>query len=135
MNIRLTSEEFNNEDIAKIIEISDTNVFACYQCGNCSGGCPSADYMDLKPHQVIRLIQLCQIDEILKSNTMWVCAACITCSVRCPKGVDIAALMEALRQIVLRQNVQYIDLNKIDKKFLSELPQIAFINSFKKLTL
>ena len=128
-------EGFLNEDVERIIELSNTNIFSCYQCGNCSGGCPSADYMDLQPHQVMRLIQLGRIGEILESNTVWICAACITCSVRCPKGVDIAAVMEALRQLVLRQNMQRVDINRIDKELLSELPQIALVNNFRKLTL
>jgi heterodisulfide reductase subunit C len=128
-------ERFLSDDFERITELSNTNVFACYQCGNCSGGCPAADYMDIPPHQVIRLVQLGGIEEILESNTPWICAACITCSVRCPKGVDIAAVMEALRQLVLRKNVQRVDLNQIDRKDLSELPQIALINNFRKLTL
>ncbi len=125
----------NDERVNKIMEISNTNVFSCYQCGNCSGGCPAADYMDLKPHQTIRLIQLGQIEEILRSNTMWICAACITCSVRCPKGVDVAAVMEALRQVVLREKTDFTDLSSIDRKLLAELPQIAVVNNLRKLTL
>ena len=128
-------EGFLNEDVKRITELSNTNIFSCYQCGNCSGGCPAADYMDLLPHQVIRLIQLGRVGEILESNTPWICAACITCSVRCPKGGDIAAVMEALRQLVLRQNVQRVDINRIDRELLSELPQIALVNNFRKLTL
>ena len=135
MEKEFTLEGFLSEDVERIAELSSTNVFACYQCGNCSGGCPSADYMDLLPHQVIRLVQLGRIGEILESNTQWICAACITCSVRCPKGVDIAAVMEALRQLVLRKNQQRVNLNQIDKKDLSELPQIALVSNFRKLTL
>jgi heterodisulfide reductase subunit C len=131
----LLLEGFLNRDVERIMELSNTNIFSCYQCGNCSGGCPAADYMDLLPHQVIRLIQLGRIEEILDSNTPWICAACITCSVRCPKGVDIAAVMEALRQLVLRKNLQRVDINKIDRKDLAELPQIALLNYFRKLTL
>jgi heterodisulfide reductase subunit C len=131
----LSLEGFLNRDVERIAELSNTNIFSCYQCGNCSGGCPAADYMDLLPHQVIRLIQLGHIEEILDSNTPWICAACITCSVRCPKGVDIAAVMEALRQLVLRKNLQRVDINKIDRKDLAELPQIALLNYFRKLTL
>ena len=91
--------------------------------------------MEILPHHVIRLIQLGRIEEILASNTPWICAACITCSVRCPKGVDIAAVMEALRQMVLRKNVQRVEINRIDREMLSELPQIALVNNFRKLTL
>jgi heterodisulfide reductase subunit C len=135
MGKELSLEGFLSDDVERIAELSSTNVFACYQCGNCSGGCPAADYMELLPHHVIRLIQLGKIEEILESNTPWICAACITCSVRCPKGVDIAAVMEALRQLVLRKNLQRIDINRIARKDLSELPQIALLNYFRKLTL
>jgi heterodisulfide reductase subunit C len=121
--------------VEKIADISGTNIFSCYQCGNCSGTCPAADYMDLKPHFVIRLLQLGQTREVLKSNTMWFCAACITCTVRCPKGVDIAAVMEALRQIVLRGKTDYVDLSSIDRDVRARLPQIALINNLRKTTL
>ena len=125
----------NNAAVEKIMDISGTNIFSCYQCGNCSGSCPAADHMDLKPHYAIRLLQLGQTEEILKSNTMWFCAACITCTVRCPKGVDIAAVMEALRQIVLRGKTDYVDLASVDRDMLARLPQIALINNLRKTTL
>jgi len=135
MEKELSLEGFMGEDVERIGELSNTNVFSCYQCGNCSGGCPAADYMELPPHGVIRLIQLGRIEEILATNTPWICAACINCSVHCPKGVDIAAVMEALRQLVLRKKPQRVDINRIDKKDLSELPQIALLNYFRKQTL
>ena len=135
MEKKYSLEDFSSEAVGRIAELSNTNVFACYQCGNCSAGCPAADYMDMPPHTVIRYIQLGMIEEILAGNTPWVCAACITCSVRCPKGVDIAAIMEALRQIDLRKNYQRVDINRLDKKELSVLHQIALVNNFRKLTL
>jgi heterodisulfide reductase subunit C len=136
--MRIPRDNAPGEDagrLEKIKDIGGTNVFSCYQCGNCSGTCPAADYMDLKPHQVIRLLQLGQTDEALQSNTMWFCAACIACSVRCPKGVDIAAIMEALRQILLRGKEDHIDLASVDRDLLARLPQIALINNLRKMTL
>lgn len=73
------------------------NISACYQCGKCSAGCPTAYAMDITPRQVMRAIQLGLKDEILDSSAIWLCVSCQTCSVRCPREIDIARVMEALR--------------------------------------
>ncbi|UCB46375.1 MAG: 4Fe-4S dicluster domain-containing protein [Spirochaetota bacterium] len=134
MNVQLSSEELDNEDIDKIIEISGANLFACYQCGKCTAGCPTSEFMDIPPHEVIRLLQFGQIEEILCKNTLWICASCITCAVRCPKGVDLSKIMEALRQIFLRKNVNYVHPNEVPNEELQTLPQIALIANFRKFT-
>lgn len=71
----------------------------CYQCGKCTGGCPIAPFMDYTPNKLIRFIQLDRIDMVLKSKTIWLCASCKTCSVRCPKNVDLARIMNKLKVI------------------------------------
>ena len=71
----------------------------CYQCRKCTNGCPLAFAMDLKPNQVMRAIQLGLEDEILRSSTIWVCASCQTCTTRCPNDIDIAHVMDSLRQL------------------------------------
>lgn len=120
--------------IDKVSELSEQNLYSCYQCGKCSGGCPAVSEMDLLPNQVIRLLQLGMLDDASTSNTMWICASCFTCSVRCPKGVDLAKVMEALRQISLRKNVDYVEVRKISAKEISILPQIALVSNFRKQT-
>jgi len=120
--------------IDKVSELSEQNLYSCYQCGKCSGGCPSVSEMDLLPNQVIKLLQLGMLDDASTSNTMWICASCFTCSVRCPKGVDLAKVMEALRQISLRKNVDYVEVRKISAKEISILPQIALVSNFRKQT-
>jgi heterodisulfide reductase subunit C len=123
------------EDLLESIrEISGVDVYACYQCGNCSGSCPAAGFMDLKPHAVIRLLQLGQVENLLGANTMSVCAACLSCSVRCPKGIDVAAVMEALRHVLLRGKEDIVDLQTVDRRLLAELPQIAIVNNVRKMT-
>ena len=116
-------------------EISGTCFSACYQCGNCSAGCPVCEFMDLPPNVVIRCIQLGCIGELEDVNTPWICASCESCSARCPRGVDIARVMEALRQIVLRRNEDRVDLNTIDADDLVDLPQIALVGACRKFTL
>jgi heterodisulfide reductase subunit C len=90
--------------------------------------------MDLLPNQIIRLMQLGLEDDIAKANTIWLCASCITCSVRCPRGVDLARVMEALRAIALRNKTDYVDLTGIPQDMIADLPQIAMVSSFRKHT-
>jgi heterodisulfide reductase subunit C len=74
-----------------------TGVMQCYQCTKCSSGCPVAGRSDLKPHEVVRLLQFDQREEVLASRFIWECTSCETCTTRCPQMVDIAALNDSLR--------------------------------------
>ncbi len=74
----------------------------CYQCAKCSAGCPLTFAMDLLPHAIIRLAGLGQTDAVLGSNTIWVCSACETCTTRCPNDIDIAGVMDYLKERAVR---------------------------------
>jgi heterodisulfide reductase subunit C2 len=78
----------------------------CYQCQKCSAGCPVADDMDYKPNQVMQMVSLGMKDRLLNCRTIWVCASCYTCSTRCPNDIDIAGVMDRLRQTALREGVE-----------------------------
>ncbi len=134
-NRAISSRKIESEALKQLEDISGVNVYACYQCGNCSSACPAVEFMDIPPHQVIRKVQLGFIDELIESETPWICAACITCTVKCPRGVDIAKVMEGLRQIVLRRDFEHINIREIDKKLREKLPQIALIGNFRKTIL
>jgi heterodisulfide reductase subunit C len=73
-------------------------VNACYQCTRCSAGCPMLSFMDLPPHRVIRMLQWGLDREVLESRSIWMCASCQTCTSRCPNEIEIAHLMDVLRQ-------------------------------------
>ncbi len=75
----------------------------CFQCAKCSAGCPVVSFMDYKPHQVIQMVNLGMADRLLSSRTIWVCASCYTCSTRCPNDVDVAKVMDWLRQTAIRE--------------------------------
>jgi heterodisulfide reductase subunit C len=115
-------------------EISGQNIFDCYQCGNCSSGCPMVDYMDITPNQVMRFTQLGAADEVLRSKTIWICSTCLQCSSRCPKGIDVAAVMEAFRNINLRKRIGRVTPDSIDAQTRTELPPIALVSAFRKMT-
>ncbi|UCF09950.1 MAG: 4Fe-4S dicluster domain-containing protein [Candidatus Bipolaricaulota bacterium] len=115
----------------RVEEMSGEKLFACYQCGMCSAACPLTEEMDRLPSQVIRALQLGD-PTVIESNAMWVCASCFACEVRCPKGVDLAKLMEALRQIRLRRSLDWISLDELPRERIRELPQIALVASLRK---
>lgn len=117
----------------RVEEMTGEKLFACYQCGMCSAACPLAEEMDRLPSQVIRALQVGD-PTILESNAMWVCASCFACEVRCPKGVDLAKLMEALRQLRLRRSLDWISLDELPRERIKELPQIALVASLRKKT-
>lgn len=79
--------------------LAGANVAACLQCRKCTSGCPVACRADLKPHELVRLVQLGQRDEVLGSRMIWECTSCQTCITRCPQEVDIAAMNDELRRI------------------------------------
>jgi heterodisulfide reductase subunit C len=118
---------------AKIEELSGENIDLCFQCGGCSSGCPLTEEMDLLPSTVIRYAQL-GIEDLLESKTPWVCVTCFNCEVRCPRGIDIANVMEAVRQTLLRTKYDRFSLDDLTPEELRELPQIAIISNQRKLS-
>ncbi len=130
MNNILKEKDF----IRRIEEISNQKIYDCYQCGRCTAGCPFAKFMDVPPNQVIRFIQLGLKDDVLAVSGPWFCAACLVCQTRCPRGVDIPRLMEAIRMIHLRAKEGLIDVAKIDKEFLLDAPPLALMSAFSKYT-
>ena len=132
MRTRITAADIRSDLIRRVEELSGEDIMACYQCGNCSAGCPAAGAMDLLPNQIIRLLQLGRAEEALRAKAIWYCAACLTCEARCPKGIDIASLTEALRTLALEQGIQHIQIEELPPEVLADLPQQACIGGFRK---
>jgi heterodisulfide reductase subunit C len=131
MRVQLSVEKVRGPFVRQVEEVSGQALLACNQCGKCSAGCPIVAAMDLLPSQVIRLAQL-GMEEVLESDTIWICASCLTCVTRCPKGVDLPRLMEALRQVALRQGVAKLDLSALPPDLLRAVPQLAIVGGFRK---
>ncbi|MBU1474665.1 MAG: 4Fe-4S dicluster domain-containing protein, partial [Acidobacteria bacterium] len=106
----------------------------CYQCGKCSAGCPAVSNMDILPNQIIRYAQLGFKDELLESKSIWACASCMTCNVRCPKGINIAEVIEVLRQLLLRKRKDHVEVDKMTNAEKEDVPPIALISCFRKFT-
>jgi len=133
MRIKISAATVRGEFVRQIEMISGENLLACNQCGKCSAGCPVAFSIDLLPSQVIRLAQL-GIEEALDSQTIWTCAACLTCVARCPKGIDLPRIMEALRLISMQREGDRMDASQLSSEMVGEVPQLALIGGFRKFT-
>jgi heterodisulfide reductase subunit C len=86
---------------AEVKAASGASPMSCYQCAKCSSGCPVADRGDLKPHELVRLVQTGQRGAVLASRFIWECTSCHTCVTRCPQKVDIPSMNDALRALSL----------------------------------
>jgi heterodisulfide reductase subunit C len=89
--------------------------------------------MDILPNQVIRLAQL-GIEDVLDSQMIWACAACMNCVAHCPKGIDLPRVMEALRLAAMQKNGDRLTTNQVSVETLGEVPQLAIIGGFRKYT-
>lgn len=131
MKTRISAAEIQSPFVLEVEAISGENLYACNQCGKCSAGCPVAFHLDLLPNQVIRMVQL-GIEDVLQARTIWTCAACLTCLTRCPKGVDLPRIMEALRLIRMQRSGNVLEADDLPVDRMVELPQLAIIGAFRK---
>ena len=93
------------EDELRAMSACDPRLEACIQCGTCGGSCPSAADMDHTPRQLFALVRAGSRDEVLRSNTPWMCVSCYFCSVRCPQEIHIPDVMYAIKAIASREGV------------------------------
>ena len=134
MRVRIKFGEEERRFIDRVVELSGQNVYKCYQCGRCSAGCPFAFEMDLLPNQIIRMVQMGLNDEVNRSKPLTLCASCFTCHARCPKGIDIAKLMEAIRLILDPKGKDQFGPDEVPRELADELPQQVLVAVYKKFS-
>jgi heterodisulfide reductase subunit C len=134
MRINISKRKIKDPFVGKVEELSGQNLLACYQCGKCSAGCPAVSEMDILPNQIIRYAQLGFKDELMQSKSIWICASCFTCNARCPKGINIAEVIEAIREILLRKREDHLKVEKLTDAEKGDVPPIAIISSLRKFT-
>jgi heterodisulfide reductase subunit C len=132
MKIKISKENLQSKFVRKVERISGETLSNCYQCGNCTGGCPVSYEMDYGPSQIIRLLQLGEEGLLMNANSMWVCVGCLQCYSRCPKCVSAANILEALRQLTLRKGTDHENVSDLPFPFLKNAPQQAIVCGFRK---
>ena len=121
----------------QILRISGVNPLRCMRCGKCSATCPSYEEMEYHPHQFVYMVETGDIEPLLNSESLYKCFSCFACVERCPRGVEPAKLVEAIRLIKIRQK----DANRMTADDVppaaeadADLPQQAVVSAFRKYT-
>ena len=116
-----------------IREISGVNPLKCMKCGKCSASCPSYNEMDIKPHQFVSYVQNGDIEALAASKSLYKCLSCFACIERCPRDVKPGKLIDAARQIVIRQRSQeHLSPDEIPALLDDETPQQLLVSAFRK---
>ncbi len=117
----------------EIIRISGVNPKKCMKCGKCSATCPSYNEMEYHPHQFVYMVESGDIEPLLNSDSLYKCLSCFACIDRCPRGVEPAKLVEAVRLSVVRQkNNNHLKADAIPALLDEDMPQQAIVSAFRK---
>ncbi len=126
------NKEYLRDDI---IKRSGVNPGKCMRCGKCSATCPAYDEMEYHPHQFVSMVESGDIEPLMKSDSLYRCLSCFACIDRCPRGVEPAKLVEAVRLSVIRsQGANRMTANDIPSKLDEDIPQQLLVSAFRKYT-
>ena len=118
---------------AEILRISGVNPKKCMKCGKCSATCPAFDEMEYHPHQFVSMIENGDIEPLLNSESLYRCLSCFACIERCPRSVEPAKLIEAVRPSVIRkQGANRLKADDIPAMIDEDTPQQAIVSAFRK---
>lgn len=116
-----------------ITSISGVNPRKCMKCGKCSAACPAYDEMEYHPHQFVSMVENGRVEELMASKGIYRCLNCFACVERCPRSVEPARLIEAVRLAVIRQQGKnHLTPEQIPALLDDDLPQQAITSAFRK---
>lgn len=124
-----------NKDELKeqIIRSSGVNPLKCMRCGKCTATCPSFDEMEYHPHQFVYMVEKGDIEPLMNSDSLYKCLSCFACVERCPRGVEPAKIVEAVRLAVIRhQGKNHLKPQDIPALLDEDLPQQAIVSAMRK---
>ena len=117
----------------QILRMSGVNPKKCMKCGKCSASCPSFNEMDIKPHQFVSYVLHEDIEALVKSESLWKCLSCFACVERCPRDVKPGKLIDAARQLVVRQRGEtYLSPDEVPELLDPDLPQQLLVSAFRR---
>ena len=124
-----------NKELKKeqLLRMSGVNPLKCMRCGKCSGTCPSYDEMEYHPHQFVYMVETGDIETLMKSESVYKCLSCFACVERCPRGVEPAKIIEAVRlETIRRKGNNHMTANDIPEKINDDIPQQAIMSAMRK---
>lgn len=120
-------------DTETIRRISGVNPRKCMKCGKCTASCPAYDEMEFHPHQFVDMVENGRIEELMNSRGIYHCLSCFACVERCPRSVEPAKLIEAVRLAVLRQQGgDHMKPDAVPGLLEERLPQQAITSALRK---
>ena len=123
----------NHNLTEQIKDIAGVNPRKCMKCGKCTATCPAFDAMEYHPHQFVDMVEKGRVEELMQSKGIWTCLSCFACVERCPRSVEPATFIEAVRQAVVRQQgMNHLAPEQIPELLDEELPQQAITSAFRK---
>ncbi|MBQ5886543.1 MAG: 4Fe-4S dicluster domain-containing protein [Clostridia bacterium] len=126
-------ENNTNRMKEQILRTSGVNPLKCMRCGKCSGTCPAYDEMEYHPHEFVYMVERGDIEPLLNSKSLYKCLTCFACVDRCPRDVEPAKLVEAVRLMVIRQQGKnHLKPDQIPEMLDEELPQQAIVSALRK---
>ena len=127
------SEKHNVKE--QILRSSGVNPLKCMKCGKCSATCPAYNEMEYHPHQFVGMVETGDIEPLLKSESLYKCLSCFACIERCPRGVEPAKVVEAVRLVAVRQQGNNrMTANDVPAKLDEDTPQQLLVSAFRKYT-
>ena len=127
----------NKNELLKeeILRISGVNPSKCMRCGKCSATCPAYDEMEYHPHQFVYMVESGDIEPLLESKSLYRCLTCFACIERCPRSVEPAKLVEAVRLAAIRkQGNNHMTANDVPDMIEDDTPQQLIVSAFRKYT-
>ena len=119
----------------EIIRISGVNPSKCMRCGKCSATCPAYDEMEYHPHQFVNMVECGDIEPLLNSKSLYKCLSCFACIDRCPRGVEPAKVVEAVRLTAIRkQGANHLTADMVPEIVDEDTPQQLLVSAFRKYT-
>ena len=117
----------------QILRTSGVNPSKCMRCGKCSGTCPYYDEMEYHPHQFVYMVENGDIEPLMESKSLYKCLTCFACVDRCPRNVEPAKLVEAVRLMVVRQQGQnHLKPDDIPAQVDEDTPQQLLMSALRK---
>ena len=119
----------------EILAISGVDPKKCMRCGKCSATCPAYDEMEYHPHEFVAMVEKGEIDKLTESKSLYLCMSCMACIQRCPRQVEPARLVEAVRAAVIRQKTRtHLLPDAVPAMLDPDLPQQAIVSAMRKYT-